>query len=78
METLLITTNSNGVYLWVLDNPLKKGTELVEHKEQFATKIDEQEEKIKMREKEVTISSIQYVLHRENYIFVSLIWLQLT
>ena len=22
METLLITTNTNGVYLWVLDNPL--------------------------------------------------------
>ena len=21
METLLITTNTNGVYLWVLDNP---------------------------------------------------------
>ena len=51
---------------------VKKGTELVEYKEQLATKIDEQEEKIKMIEKEVTIFSIQYVLHRDNYIFVSL------
>ena len=25
METLLITTNTNGVYLWVLDNPHIKG-----------------------------------------------------
>ena len=55
------------------DTVKKGGTELVEHKEQLATKIDEQEEKIKMIEKEVTIFSIQYVLHRENYIFVSLI-----
>ncbi|CAH3178514.1 unnamed protein product [Porites lobata] len=31
---------------------VKKGTELVEYKEQLATKIDEQEEKIKMIEKE--------------------------
>ena len=31
------------------------------------------EEKIKMIEKEVTVFSIQYVLRRENYIFVSLI-----
>ena len=45
----------------------------MEHKEQLATKIDEQEEKIKMIEKEVTIFTIEYVLHRENYIFVSLI-----
>ena len=52
---------------------VKKGTELVEYKEQLqAPKIDEQEEKIKMIEKEVTIFSIQYVLHRDNYIFVSL------
>ena len=57
---------------------VKKGTELVEYKEQLATKIDEQEEKIKMIEKEVTIFSIQYVLHRVNYIFVSLILLRLT
>lgn len=32
---------------------MKKGTELVEYKEQLATQIEEQEEKIKMIEKEV-------------------------
>ena len=26
MDTLLITTNTNGVYLWVLDNPLITST----------------------------------------------------
>ena len=24
METLLLTTNTNGVYLWVLDNPQRE------------------------------------------------------
>lgn len=39
----------------------KRGTELVEYKEQIETEIEEQKEKIKMIEREVTKSGSKYV-----------------
>ena len=52
----------------------KKGTELVEYKEHLTTQIEEQEEKIKMIEKEVTKPATKYrSLHESIIPFSSLL-----